>query len=115
VLHEAQRYLTQVSSDPELADLYRRGGADRCSLSDAERDRFDRLVMAGMRNGESLFIQSRRGILTDADWEGLRETIRLFLQRSGIKEWIKERQGELNRNFVKFLDGLNEPRGSSAT
>ena len=110
VLHEAQRFLRHLSSDPEFAELYRRGGADRSSLSEAERYRFDVFVMGAFRNGESLFIQSKRGILSDADWEGNRETLRLFLRRPGVKEWMGEQRSQLNRDFVQFLDGLGDPR-----
>ena len=109
VLHEAQRFVTHLSSDPELAELYRRGAADRCSLSEAERYRFGVFVMGTFRNAESLFIQSRRGILSDADWEGIRESLRLFLQRPGIKAWLGERRSQLNGDFVRFLDRLGDP------
>lgn len=114
VLHEAQRILIQISSDPELAELNRRGGADRSSLSDAERYRFDTLVLAALRNGESLFIQSKRGVLSDADWDGLRETIRLLLRTPGFQESIAEGRSQLNRDFALFLDSLINSGGGRA-
>ena len=110
VLHEAQHFLTGISSDPELLDVYMRGFADRSSLSDADCFRFDAIVMASFRNIENLVIQSKRGVLSDPDWEGLRETIRVMHQRPGIKEFLAERGGELNRDVIQFLDDLGDPR-----
>jgi hypothetical protein len=92
--------------DPELARIYWAGIADRESLSEQDRQRFDPLVGLTMTGTQQQLRLARDGILTPEVWSDVDQGIRWNMQRHGIQQWWRTYSNLYSQEFRDYVDGL---------
>lgn len=100
--------LEQLSRDPEMTRIFLSGADDLRSLSEEDRARFNFMAIGFYRNFENLHHQSRKALIEDEDWEGLRESFVKAIQRPGMEAWWQENSFRFNRHFKSFIEARLE-------
>jgi hypothetical protein len=92
--------------DPEVARIFWDGLADRDSLSESDRRRFDPMIQLqlGGVNQEYQFAQD--GIIDPSIWETRTKGMRWEFQQPGMKQWWSEWGYVYPADFRDFCDGL---------
>ncbi|MBW2424470.1 MAG: hypothetical protein JRG86_09485 [Deltaproteobacteria bacterium] len=95
-----------IVQDPEVARIYEAGLADRSSLSEVDRRRFDTLVSMWVGGWNQEFQFSIDGVISPSVWESRTRTMRWYLHQPGMKQFWGEWREMYARDFIDFLDGL---------
>ena len=91
--------------DPELGPIYRKGLADRDSLSEIERERFDALIDMIMRVFQRNYFVAQDGAFKPALWQGERRGNARVIQQPGSQQWWAEGRQFYGDEFGDFVDG----------
>jgi hypothetical protein len=95
-----------ITQDREVARIYWSGLADRGSLSESERQRFDSLVSA------SLFIIAQEyaflldGALNERVWRTRVEGLKWQLRQRGVQQWWGDWSVVFDSEFQQFVNEL---------
>ena len=85
-------FLSQISSDPEVADLYLKAIAGEDDLTKGERLRFDALVLQMYRNADVHFHSYMDGSMTEELWDVTENGfIQIFQSPGGQSSWERQR------------------------
>ena len=97
---------TLIVQDSEVAKIYWDGMADRSSLAEVDRQRFDALVAMNFNqwNQEYQFATDR--VIGPVVWDSRARTLRRFLQLQGLRQWWNEWRDMYGGDFAEFVDGL---------
>ena len=103
--HDALRSVADfnqfVASDPELVDLFWRGGDDPDSLSEAEWHRYVSLASTLIRRFELLYLDHASGALSDDLWEAQVSNIRLWMAKPGAQLWFSKLGHHVHPSFER--------------
>ena len=95
-----------MAQDAELAQIWVTGCSDRGSLTDAERNRLDMLLLAYFHVFDSLFYAARKGAgeqsLLRAEEPGFSHLLGL----PGVREWWDQNPYGLSQEFRSYMDGF---------
>jgi len=92
--------------DSEIQRIFRQGAADRESLSEAERDRFNAWVDMIMRIFQRNYFIAQDGAFKPALWQGEKRGNAWIIQQPGSRQWWDENRIFYSDEFGSFLDGL---------
>jgi hypothetical protein len=96
--------LTGISVDTEASRIYARGVKDPNSLDAEERVRFDLIIYQTLRSAETLFWESREGLLGGEIWEAQWRTQRYLLNTTGGRQSWERQKSFLSTSFTKWVD-----------
>jgi hypothetical protein len=103
VQNDATSLLVQ---DADVARIYDAGIADRDSLSDVDRRRFDSVVTMWVNGWNQEFGFSVDGVIAPSVWETREQIMRMMLQYAGMRQWWLEWRGFYGAEFSHFIDSL---------
>ena len=92
--------------DPEVARIQWEGLADRDSLSESDRRRFDPHVGIQMRGQEQHYRFHRDGLTGPEEWQSRNRQAGWWVQQPGIQQWWREWGGQYSDDFRAHIDGL---------
>ncbi len=103
------RFLTDFNrdliNDPELYDLWDRGGRDLASLDRRESIRFSNLNLNAFWFFSAGHYQKRVGTLSDNDFYEMESIMAFWISRPGVREWwMKYGRQRCNPDFVSYLN-----------
>ena len=103
------RFLTEFNrdliNDPELYDLWDRGGRDLDSLDRRESIRFSNLNLNAFWFFSAGHYQKRVGTLSDNDFYEMESIMAFWISRPGVKQWwTKYGRQRFNPDFVRYLN-----------
>jgi len=96
-----------LAEDPEVARIWWTGHADRNSLSESDRQRFDPLIAMtfGAFDQEYDFFQDE--VMSERVWNRRRRSMIYELQQRGIRQWWKDWGRALYEpEFCAYVDGM---------
>ncbi len=95
-------------ADSELHRIYEEGLADRDSLPETERRRFDMFLNMMMRAFKRDYYFAQDGAINDSVWQGERQSYLLTLQQAGARQWWSETlvQSYFGDEFRDYVDDL---------
>ena len=100
--------LLQIASDAELASIFRRGQNDPDSLSDDEKFRFDLLLYTIFDHWEAMYSQTKRGALTEEDWEKYDTAIiGSYLAQPGAQRFWETVSDMYSASFREYIDQVS--------
>ena len=106
-----------IAQDPEVARIYWSGLADRDSLSESDRQRFDSLlsgVLFVTAQEYSFFLD---GAVNERMWRNRVEGLKWQLRLSGVQQWWRDWSVLFEPEFRQFVNGLlddeRSPRSDS--
>ncbi len=97
---------TLMVQDPEVARIYSDGVADRSSMPERDKMRFDALMgmlMANL-NQEHQFAQDE--VIAPAVWVQRERTFSALLRLAGMQQWWNEYRHLYGDEFGRFIDAL---------
>ncbi|MFT5562528.1 MAG: hypothetical protein ACI9B8_001956 [Sulfitobacter sp.] len=92
-----------VATDPEMTKIWVNGIGDYHSLSDMEKAQFIFLGGSVCRIQENIFLQFQAGRLENAIWEPYSVTLSSVANSSGMREYIKGREGFHTKAWLKLV------------
>jgi hypothetical protein len=92
--------------DPEVARIYFEGVADRSSLSESDRRRFDSLITIQLAGFNQEFQFDKDGVIGPVVWDYRKRAYRWAFQQPGMQQWWSEWRGIYGVEFQGFVDGL---------
>lgn len=103
------RFLTDFNRDlinnPELYDLWDRGGRDLDSLERAEFIRFSNLNLNAFWFFSAGHFQKRIGTLDDEEFYEMESIMGFWMSRPGVQEWWKRYgRDRYNPRFVEYIE-----------
>jgi hypothetical protein len=101
-----------ITQDPELMQIWWAGMADRDSLSEVDRRRFDSLNMMGFSHfvQEYEFVQD--GVMSARMWQYRAAGLNWMLQQPGTQQWWREWSTIFEPEFQKLVEQmLRETQG----
>jgi hypothetical protein len=95
-------------ADVELHRMFIEGMADRDTLSEAERRRFDQFLHMIMRTFKRNYYFAQDGAINDSIWQGERQLLLMTLQQPGARQWWAETPTSnwFDPEFRDYVDGL---------
>ena len=97
---------TLMVQDAEVSRIFWDGIADRSSLSEADRRRFDPLVSMWFTGHRENYKFYRDEMISRETWDGYEQAMRWQLQQPGMREWWREWNRVLPREFRDFVEGV---------
>jgi hypothetical protein len=104
IISQSIAFTGDLSKNPELVMLFRKGMADLAALSEIELARFDYLLLSLLRRFEIVHYQGGMGFIEPGDWEGLRESLFRVAGSPGGRAWWKDHCGVFNSGFRVFIE-----------
>jgi hypothetical protein len=103
VNNSQSQYLIQ---DAEVARIWWDGLADRESLSEADRRRFDPLITIQLQGASLVHAMEREGIGSLGEWEENRRGLRWQLEQPGIRQYFRAYRENFSSDFCQIVDGV---------
>jgi hypothetical protein len=94
------------AQDPEMARIFWEGMADRSSLSEPDRRRYDPLMYIIMSGHGENFRLNRDGVFRPEEWESKRRELAYVVQSPGIQSYWADHRGIFDDTFGRFVDGM---------
>jgi len=88
---------------PGAPELMVAGARDYEGLTPEEKFKFAAVNDQMMSRFESLYLHHRLGLLTDAQWDAKRTTLRRRLAFRGVQQWWTRAQSEYEPEFCHFV------------
>lgn len=95
-----------LSKNADLCDLILRGGDDFESLERVEKARMRFNLTAFFRCAESLYFHGEMRTIQRETWAGIRENLRIMVERPGVQQAWNLIKGRFNPEFGTFVDSL---------
>ena len=92
--------------DPELSRIFEDGAADRDSLSEAERRKFDAFLRMTVGTFQRNFFVEQDGALKASLWEAEIRGTTYVLRQPGSRRWWAEWRFTFGDEFADWVDGL---------
>ena len=102
------QFLELVSSDGELADIFRRGVNDITGLTAVEQIRFSSLLGIAFRNMFQQFQEYDMGLISSDDWDTWNKSLTEIITYPGIQAVWKTRRSTYNERFQAYVDSAAE-------
>ena len=103
IVRASNEYLLALASDSGLTDIVLRAETDPASLSPAEGRRYFSYTRVFWRNMDNAFVQHKRGVLADSEWEVYRGLACATKTRTPPRFW-RLHEGSLSRDFVVVMN-----------
>ena len=87
-----------ISTSETLADL-----------NDADRMRFITTIFAFFKHYENMFLQFRKGRISEAEWEPWSSHVQMFFHQPGVQTWWTMRKAAFSPTFRDFLENSSTP------
>lgn len=84
-------------------------------LNDADRMRFLAAVFALFKHYENMYLQHKKGRISEAEWEPWSNHIEMYFHQPGVQTWWNLRKAAFSPVFRAFLDASIAPRELSPT
>ena len=97
---------TLLAQDPDLARIYLDGIADRSSLSEGDRLRFEALVTMWFNGWNQEYQFAADGVISPAVWNARRRSIGRLAELPGVRQTWSEWRGTYGDEFIDYMDGL---------
>jgi hypothetical protein len=104
VVENSATFLKEVYRDADLTRIWVSGSDDLKSLAGVDRQRFHFLIITYFRQIENTYNQTRKGLLKDDEWEGIRESVFEGISRPGMREWWASNSFRFNPDFRQFVE-----------
>ncbi len=104
IISQSIAFTGDLSRNPELVMLFRKGMADLAALSEIELARFDYLLLSLLRRFEIVHYQTGKGFIEPGDWEGLRESLFRVAGSPGGRAWWRGHCSVFNSGFRVYLE-----------
>lgn len=99
-----------VATDPRLAEIWISGTRDRASLTEADRHRFDMLLLSYFHVFDTLFYSAKTGTgeqqLLRAEERGFAHLLGL----QGVRDWWEQNPYAFSPDFRSYMEGLGTAR-----
>jgi len=95
-----------IIEDPEISRIFEDGAADRDSLSEADRRRFDAFLRMTVATFQRNFFVEQDGALKGSLWEAEIRGTSYILQQPGSRRWWDDWRFTFSGEFGEFVDGL---------
>ncbi len=105
-LRSVNETATLMVQDAEVSRIFWDGIADRSSLSEADRRRFDPLLSILFIGNRENYKYYRDGMISRETWDGYEQGLRWQLQQPGVREWWREWNRVLPSEFRDFVEGV---------
>jgi hypothetical protein len=92
-----------TATDPEMTKIWVNGVGDYNSLNDLEKAQFVFLAGSVCRIQENIFLQYQAGRLEYAIWEPYSVTLSSLANSSGLREYLKGREGFHTKAWLKMV------------
>jgi hypothetical protein len=99
--------------DPEVARIYWNGIADRDSLSETDRQRFDALMYVDMKGQSQHFHFNREGLTGPEARQALEGDLSWSMSLPGMRDWWTDWRGHFDDAFGAFVDEVSARADSS--
>ena len=96
-------WLRQLVQDAELNNIYQQGLRDYEILSQADRSRFDMLILQFLKAIETAWAQQDLGVLNDDQWYGYEASIRQVVGSPGGMIVLDKRTDAFSPNFIEMV------------
>ena len=106
---QLQDWNNQLVSDEKLPLMFQKGLEDFDSLDEPERARFLHLSYSFMKLFENFYLHHADGSLPENAWSGTRIPFMVYTSRPGMQRYWEQRRGFFDRDFVRFVDGMQVP------
>ena len=106
---ELAHLLEAIYSNPEFAEIFRRGSADLADLSDQERARFTAYLASFYYAYENLFDLYDKGRVEPEKWENAFANALPLFARPGIAQFGSRRAGSVSKRFDAYLREYEPP------
>jgi hypothetical protein len=93
-----------VAQDAELAQIWVSGGADRNSLSEAERERFDSLLRTHFHVFDSLFYAANNGTGERNLLLAEEKSFSHLMNHQGVFDWWKDNPYAFSPEFRHYME-----------
>jgi hypothetical protein len=93
-----------IIQDPEVARIYWDGIADRDSLTEEDRRRFDPLIMMLLESSSQQFFFHRQGVLSAEAWELSEAGLVWMLTQPGVRQWWRDWKSVFPTEFREYLE-----------
>jgi hypothetical protein len=110
-LHDINRGLGQLVTHPHLAELYYRGIQNFRSLKSGDLVRFSVIMDQAFYIFRELYFQHADGHLDPRLWGDIETAMRDIIAYPGVQAWWRTRSHRFNKEFVKFVDQLQQTAG----
>lgn len=97
----------EISSDPDLSNLTRKGMGSYENLTEEEQFRFLMLMTTVFRRFENIFYQYEKGFLEKELWDGYRQSMLLYFHTNGGQAFWRARALHFSGLFQKYLDSTS--------
>lgn len=104
-----------ISSDAQLADIYRRGLQSYDALEENEKIRFHMAMTILILPLQSNKILKDRDLVDDYLYGGQLESFLNLFRSPGIRQWWREASMWFHADFVDYLNGLVDVKDSQST
>ncbi len=95
-----------MAQDGEVSRIFWDGIADRSSLSEADRRRFDPVISMQFAGYSQQHEYSLRGLADTRAWKTQQRGMHWQLEQPGVRQWWREWRGTFAEEFQHFVDGL---------
>jgi hypothetical protein len=102
-----------IAQDSELARIWYDGSADRESLSDSDRQRFDAIMTMYVRGVNQEYQFAQDGVITPAAWASRDWWARFAFVEPGVRGYWQTYGERFDKGFRDYVDGLIR-RGEAA-
>ena len=102
------QFLDLISSNSELADIFRRGVNDIAGLTPVEQTRFSSLMGIAFRNMFQQFQEYDMGLISDDDWDTWNKALTEIITYPGIQAVWETRRSTYNERFQAYVDTAAE-------
>jgi hypothetical protein len=97
---------TLLAQEPDVARVFWDGIADRDSLSEEDRRRFDPLLTLWFQPARQQFQFQRDGIGNPEEWAYNEQGVAWVVQEPGVRQWWREWRRQYPQEFRNFVDDL---------
>jgi len=95
-----------IAGDADLARIYWDGLADRNSLSDSDRQRFDPLIMGMTEKTRQLLRFARDGLISSEVWDDEEKSMHWMAQQPGVQQWWAQWRSAYGGDYGEIFDRL---------
>ena len=93
-----------LSTNPELAEIFRRGIYNRNTLTPTERLQFNTYCYGYYNQIDFIFEQYSNGQVSERTWRKIEKELPVWVSFPGGREWWSEDKQRFSPEFIAFLD-----------
>lgn len=95
-----------MAQDPEWARVWRTAGGDRNSLSEADRNKFDLMMLSLFHVFDTIYYSAQEGILERSLLRQHERSLAALAANAGVRAWWAENPYAYGPEFRAYVDSL---------